>query len=561
MQPAHPQPQPSLDRGQLAKLFQLTGVWLLVFLALFFLSTALLYFLRVTIGPASFLPALLLSMPAGWLLARRSRLERRAVIAAAVGLGLFALAAVLVSGAVFDISWDGMDYHQRSIYRLAEGFNPVYEIAGPIDEYYNVWFNHYVKGPWYFGAALYRLTGSIESGKAINWLMLAAAACLSLAFFLRQPWLGGWQAALIGLMLAANPVALSQIFSYYIDGLVASALLITVLALALYRESEPLSGALGLSAAMVIGLNIKFTASAYMAVFVGLGWLYLLWRARSRAFALRLTAVLAAGGLLGLLLAGYSSYVTNTLRHGNPLYPLLGGEEYNQAYIIQQQAPPDFLNRGQAEKLALSLFARAGNGVIPGSLQLKAPFAVQRDDLIAFFAVDVRYSGFGPWFSGALLLAGLVLIAGAGEDRRRAALALGCMALAAGSTFINSENWWARYAPQIWWVPVIALALGLSLKARPVRLLAALLAAALALNLGMVAGPITYYNLRSTREIAAHLETLADSPEPVLFSAGPFAGWVYRLERYGVPYQLVTEAELPCPQHLPLAAYSPAQCP
>ena len=74
MQPAHP--QPSLDRGQLAKLFQLTGVWLLVFLALFFLSTALLYFLRVTIGPASFLPGLLLSMPAGWLLARRSRRPR-----------------------------------------------------------------------------------------------------------------------------------------------------------------------------------------------------------------------------------------------------------------------------------------------------------------------------------------------------------------------------------------------------------------------------------------------------------------------------------------------------
>src|SRR5690606_8327887 len=90
---------------------------------------------------------------------------------------------------IYDKSWDGMAYHQIAIIELSEGWNPVYESL-PMEEqdskYFdrkiilNRWVNHYGKGLEIFATVMMGVSGSIESGKVFNGLLMAAAFCTAL---------------------------------------------------------------------------------------------------------------------------------------------------------------------------------------------------------------------------------------------------------------------------------------------------------------------------------------------------------------------------------------------
>ena len=118
--------------------------------------------------------ALLLALAVGDWLARREGLHGRfriaptAIALAVVGLALFFAAAF------FDMSWDGLWYHQTAVYQMSHGWNPLRDPQHDFVPHLQDWLRYYAKGPWYVALALFETTHQIECAKAAPWIALAA---------------------------------------------------------------------------------------------------------------------------------------------------------------------------------------------------------------------------------------------------------------------------------------------------------------------------------------------------------------------------------------------------
>jgi len=75
-------------------------------------------------------------------------------------------AAIVISIAVPDLSYDGQNYHAHAIRRLALGWNPLRADSGDVQ-------SGFIES--YANTVLYQITGALEVGKAVNWLLLFAS--------------------------------------------------------------------------------------------------------------------------------------------------------------------------------------------------------------------------------------------------------------------------------------------------------------------------------------------------------------------------------------------------
>jgi hypothetical protein len=179
---------------------------------------------------------------------------------------------------------------------------------------------------------------------------------------------------------------------------------------------------------------------------------------------------------------------------------------------------------------------------------LKLPFTVSRTELQQFASPDVRFGGFGPLFSGALLLA-LATLALLPWPRRRLRVCVGLLVLA-GSILVSvlafSEAWWARLAPQLGLLPaLIALAGMLALRPRWQGWVPRALLVTLCLNSGLVLGAHAVLAVRQSAAAQRQLDMLRAARTPVAVSdLDGFPGVRYRLERAGVAFY--ETQSLPC---------------
>jgi hypothetical protein len=471
--------------------------------------------------------------------APRSGLGRRRAAAIACGALLAVPAAVAVAARFYDLSFDGQWYHQPAAAAFATGWNPLTGPSGA-DPGAAIYVEHYAHGPAIAAGALIRAAGRLEAGKAWNLVLALAAYASVLALVLRETRLRAAVAAAVAAVAALNPVAVTQLLTFYVDGHVASLLTVMLAAAVLLaRGAGLLAGALLCFA--VVGLaNAKFTGAAYAAL-VGAGLVALAAVAGGRRAAARVAGVGGLALAVGVLAIGWSPYVTNWQRKGHPLWPVAGREAID---LIGAQLPAGFERLNRVEKLATSTFAASS---APPRVRAKWPFQIVGGEPPAFAKADVRVGGFGPWFGGALLLAASAAVGrGARHGAAGAALALACVALA--SALANPEAWWARYAPQLWLVPLALACAGLLAEGRGARVRCALAAAALVAlgaNASLVLVNATGRRLGDQARVRAQLEELARSPQPVVVRFNGFGGSRDRLREAGVPFREIEM--LPCP--------------
>ncbi len=467
-----------------------------------------------------------------------------------IGLAILVLVwlvALLASGWMYDLSWDGRDYHQRAIYELARGWNPVKTEQRPLDLYYNQWLNHYPKAPWIAAASIFQLSGNIESGKAINQVMIVASFMITfslLGSYFTNPVL----ASDASLLCALNPVSVYQAFTFYIDGQVASiyAIVLALMLVAIRRPSR--LAFLTIGAALVTGLNIKFTASIYLLILVAGFFIFCAIQWYRQSSIRPLLGILAAGGLVGIFVAGYQPYVTNTLNYGNPFYPVYGSRVFTQVFPFSEQAPSNFEGKNRFEKLFLSIFSRSQNIYGQDSGPIKFPLSVSRRELIQYEVPDIRVGGFGPWFGAAALMAMVIWFLIFFSNKMLGTTILLVGVLIAFTALINPETWWARYAPQWWLVVVLVMCAGLISQLKYARLFSYILLLVLALNIAMVASSNLSKNALITWRTKQTFSELARQGETVLIYDYPFELAHLKFDQWHLQYRVVDNlSDLPCP--------------
>jgi len=368
----------------------------------------------------------------------------------------FTLLCIGAEALVPDVSYDGMAYHQVSIISLMSGWNPIY--APHVVDWWNrtfpekaylghlvanagIWTDHYPNGSWVLGAAVSSAFNSLNVSK---WTQPFFCGLSALVFYrgIRDLKLPAILAASAAAIAALSPVVLAQLRTNYVDGLVGCALLIQVGASISWYLNRTWTSLAMVMFGCLIAVNLKFTGAIYSFVIVFITISMTLAKARlSRAEILALFA-----GVALTISVSTTTYVRNALTYGYPFYPL------NQIDVMKGQASAGFLEQNRWAKFIRATFLLPADDFIDQHI---------RQYYVLVSRPDSRASGFGSLFGYSLALCGFlapllvwsVLRQWHGADGRFVCLA-GVSGAILLSVIINPEFWWARYAPQLWFIPI-----------------------------------------------------------------------------------------------------------
>lgn len=456
-------------------------------------------------------------------------LSRKESLCLAGAVTVLILIAATCSICFYDSTGDGRWYHADAILALLKGINPVYtQIPADVP----VWSNHYPKASWYFSAAIIHAAGKYQLGKIYNFLLILGCAAYGLGFF-RRLGVSGIFRVLLTCATAFAPVAVSQMLTYYVDGALGSLLSILVMTTVslLYFPTRMDRLLFAVVASLAIGL--KFTAIPYVGVIalVLIGVRLLSGRQKKQSLRTPLLAdstAIVLAFCIGILVVGYSPYVTNVKDGQHPLYPVMGP---NKIDIMTAQTPLVLRDRSynRFQKFFVSFFSHSQEFVQDRKMWnvsfaqsgLKIPFSVNAAELISQGGPDIRLAGWGVFFSGVTLFGLIVFVLSKGWSGREGAPILVALSLIVVTSFINPECWNARYTPQIALLPVFLLIPGLRATSTALRNVARGLCAILLLNSLLMAGGATALAFLKTRRLNQSFATIART-------AGTGEYWAYR---------------------------------
>ncbi len=445
---------------------------------------------------------------------------------------------------VYDLSYDGQAYHQEAVIQLTRGWNPVYIIlenqaTGNLER----WLNSYPKGVWIPEAAIYQLTGNIESGKAFGAfsLITAIAFCLWALSGLKN--LPFWGALSTGLILALNPVSLYQSLSFYLDGILASWLLITGALLFKYVRSFKKELLWPLLASTTVLVNIKLTSIVFAGILF-VGFLFYLWVSSNFIEALNLSKFFIVSFAIGALFVGYNPYLTNLALKGHPLYPAMGPGALDYTEV---NMPENYWKMPAPVRFFDSIFSSSsllrGKGT---EASLKLPFTFSTKELETFRETNAKTGGFGPLFGGILVLS-LVFLAlnfvwlnsFGGQKLAVAGAVVGLL----GTASIISTSSVSRFVPFVWWVPVL-ISLFLMLSPGTVwRFLGFVILIMLVSNLGLISSSYFPYNIDQSNKLKGQLTALSkNNKNPIFVDVGLFGSTIIKLRSNNIAYQTVSDS-------------------
>lgn len=464
-------------------------------------------------------------------------------------VGMLFISSLFASGFIsrqfFDISYDGQTYHQEAIFQLAQGWNPFYrQLTSEETNRLEKWVNHYPKGAEIYEAVVFKFTNNIEDTKLFQIMLMLAALLFALSLLLTIRHLAWWQAAVLALLIAANPVSVYQSLSLYIDGQLASLLaaLCCVLIISFFsKQKYPL---VVLFMLISIFVNIKSSAIPYAVVALG-AYIVVLFLAEKVQDIIRAGSVIIIALIVGIAVIGFNPYITNTVYQGHPLYPVMGKDAIDYR---PHNMPEDFLDNNGLETLFMSAFARSDNKRGAGEYaSFKLPFAADTEEVAAFSWNGPIEGGWGPLFGGALIVSAAVLLAALvirGKTVNAGTLVAG-IALITLSAAINPISSLARYTPQFYFAAVLCAVFALLQKHRIFQFLGHILILILCTNVLLIGSHYIRYNAQVTREWKEKLSALAagsqaGQPVPLHFDLMRSSS-IYRLHRYQINFQEVRE--------------------
>jgi hypothetical protein len=543
-----------MGQGGLARFSFLLGAGLVMFMAAIVVIASLGFLMGWPLHPLTvWLAGLVVVVFARWTAGRSfPQAVPRTFVLLLLGIALILGLALALEWHFYDFSSDGQTYHTTGLVELTKGWNPLRDPPRPVG--INVPLNVYSKGPWIAAAALYQLTGSLEAAKTFNLIVLVAAFLIAFATLETiTPLPRVLNVALAG-VLAVNPISVTQASSLYVDGQLASLLSILLcLGLLVFRSLDPILLVM-FGTTVILATNIKLSALAYVLV---IGVAIVVWRrlvTRQRGTQLALLFLASYG--IGVFGVGFNPYVTNTLRYGSPMYPT---NDWTTFLVATKNTPDNLAGKNTVHKLALSLFARSD--LRTDMAERKLPFTFAARELAAFESGETRVAGFGPLFSGAIVMSSalFLLIVGYGWAKQSWQWDWLFMTGVVGLTvLVNPEAWWARYAPQLWLVPIFITAVGALSEARALRWASYTTILVLAADCLLVTGVHSQALYRKTARLRQQLAEIATAPPPTTVYFANFEATRVRFDERGVQY--VAVATLPCKEFITLVGSESQVC-
>ncbi len=474
--------------------------------------------------------------------ARWKSARLRGMLGAFLGIAVMVCIAYGLAVHFLDVTWDGQGYHQSAILELAGGWDPVTTYAKTGSDRLLKYSNFYSKGPWVCAASMFRLTGNIETGKLFNLLLMMSSFLLSLFVLLEFKWTRRF-ALPLALLAALNPVSVCQMFSFLVDGQLASLIVIGISLGLLFLLEESVLIDAGFFSVMVLCFNVKFNGTAYMGIVVGLLFLGAGLFHR-RYLTRRRFRVTVYAGIVAVFIVGFNPYVTNLAGFGNPFHPILGTHKVD---VLKLQRPTDFVEANRFTKLYRSLFSRSDNPqfMFLQSSKPKNPFTCSKTEFRWFVQSSLRVGGFGPLFGGVLIvsiLAFLGMLLLYRKERPEMMLFVAGILL---SVIINPDSWWARLAPQLWLLPLIICVYLFSLEKTIASGFAAVILSILLINIAGVSWSYTTQYSEVNRKLKEQLISLEHVP--IIVHPGLFKSVRNRLKQFHIPFTEVDNwRRLPC---------------
>lgn len=366
-----------------------------------------------------------------------------------IGLSIF------LSDQLHDVYFDGITYHQSGIYWVSSNYHPLFP---EVQDRWELFVNHYPKLSWLYGSAFLGPMGSVSMAKSINFILFFAV------FTFAGSTLKGHLATklILGLLMAANPIAMNQIFSGYVDGLIAQFIALAAIAILRVRLANLTDDIGWILALSIIALPaLKFTGILFAGVLT-LATALIIWLRHRRTVEHQppsAFAVFQFGGVVSLialtLLA--NPYLSNLLQGKHLLHPAFGSSKLSN--LISGQTTPEFYELHPTQKLLVSIASRSYDLGPWSSVPLpplKQPFTFSISEIEQFAAVDTRAGGWGPIFFGVLVLTLLLVVLSIKRGLLSPEALVLLIALTA-SVLLNPESWWARYSPQLALIPPLTI--------------------------------------------------------------------------------------------------------
>ena len=367
---------------------------------------------------------------------------------------------LVISAFFYDFSYDGQAYHQDIILQLNNGWNPFYEHHAPKGcPSIAIWVNHYCKGLETISATIFSMTGNIESGKVVNFIIIFASGFLFFDYLNKFfQFLSNIKKTLLAFMFTLCPVVICQMFTYYIDWAAYSLLLILIPALIGY-EKEQSKIYLGIICSVIImAAVIKFNLIFWACFIIFVYFIYLYFvKKHSQQLIKKLLIASIISGFFAIFFIGFNPYITNTIDHKHPMYPLMGEEKVD---IMDSNTPPVFKEMSRFESVFISMFAVPNNS-ISKQWTVKTIFSANSKSMyLRFPSIDTRIGGLGIFFSWSLLVALLLYLTliiyikdfFKNKERNNYNFVLITLFI---SLFILPYSWWARYFPFFYAFPLI----------------------------------------------------------------------------------------------------------
>lgn len=452
-------------------------------------------------------------------------------------LAVYSILIIIIScvlcSFLWDNSYDGNTYHQATLLYLADGWNPIYETC-PAE---NIWSHHYAKALEVISAQILVFINStrlcsplaaIEASKAVN-LLLFLSTILFITSFLwkRFPQISHKNKIGITILIASNPVVLTQLFTFYNDFAIycLSALLLTSF---FGISTHDKASAFVAISATLLAITTKFTHF----FFIGIEWLaffvYMAFKRQWKPFR-HWFAYAAIVTFLGVVITGFNPYVTNTVNNGHPFYPLMGSD----TDIMTKNTPSIYNNGNRFSNFIKSQFTD------PDYPEWSAfPLPKSKASLMGV-GYDSRSMGFGPLFAWILILTMIMLIFG--RQNKTAWYIAGCTLTV---SFIFPQAWWARYVAFLWLLPlsvcVFTTIYSTSVFANRLKAIVY----ALALIGGAVPLTVQLVKNVATRDYEIQLFKAMNASQPVKVDLAGFESFAGKMNRMGISFMEISAEDI-----------------